>query len=306
MDTSVVLFLYRRPDTTARVCEAIRRARPRRLFLVADAPRPDDPSEALACSKARAAAARVRWDCEVLHDYASEHLGCKRRVATGLDWVFEHVEEAIILEDDCVPHPSFFPYCEALLERFRHDERVMMICGTNVNLHWKSDRQDYHFSRFGGAWGWATWRAAWSRFDPDMSEWADADCRRLVRSLIGAKAFEVRSQHFDQVYHGAIDTWDWIWNFYRLINAGLSVIPAKNLVANIGFGPGALHTRQTRCGRAELATFPLPTPLRANPIIIPDAAYDYIFLMGMKAFLTQTVHNPFRRLPSTGIAAGAP
>ena len=131
MKTPVAFLIFNRPETTARVLEEIARARPPKLLVVADGPRADRPGEADLCRAARAVLSRVDWPCEVLTNFSETNLGCRRRVSSGLDWVFEEVEEAIVLEDDCLPHPSFFPFCEELLERYRADERVMAVSGDN-------------------------------------------------------------------------------------------------------------------------------------------------------------------------------
>ena len=169
MLTPIVFLIFNRPDTTKRVFEAIRQAKPKKLLVVADGPRDDRQGEAEKCAAVRSIIDTVDWDCKVLTNYADVNLGCGLRVSSGLDWVFEQVEEAIILEDDCLPHPSFFPFCEEMLDLYRHDERIMHIAGTNSLEEWKSDVQSYHFSYTGGIWGWATWQRAWKYYHFKMS-----------------------------------------------------------------------------------------------------------------------------------------
>ena len=125
----VALIVFNRPDLTAQVFAAIRNARPAKLFVIADGPR--NRAEEEACRAARKAAQLVDWECEVKTNFSDTNLGCGRRPASGLDWVFRQTEEAIILEDDCLPAPSFFSFCESLLEHYRHDARVMHIGGCN-------------------------------------------------------------------------------------------------------------------------------------------------------------------------------
>ena len=134
MRTPVVFIIFSRPDLTARVFAEIARARPEKLLVIADGPRPDREGEDAKCAATRAIIERVDWPCEILKNYSNVNLGCGHRPATGLRWVFEQVEEAIILEDDCVPHPTFFRFCEELLEHYRDDERVMHISGDNFDL----------------------------------------------------------------------------------------------------------------------------------------------------------------------------
>ena len=141
LTTPVAFIIFKRPDTTRKVFEEIRRAKPPKLLVIADGPRPNIVGEAEKCAAARAIIDSVDWECEVLKNYSDENLGCKQRVSSGLDWVFDNVEEAIILEDDCLPHPTFFRFCEELLEKYRDDERVMKIDGTNILSGWKSNTQ---------------------------------------------------------------------------------------------------------------------------------------------------------------------
>ena len=133
LKTPVAFIIFKRPDTTKKVFETIRQIKPSKLFVIADGPR-EEKRETEKCAATRAIIDSIDWDCEVLKNYSDLNLGCKKRVATGLDWVFSIVEEAIILEDDCVPHPTFYRFCEKLLEKYRDDKRIMTICGTNIKV----------------------------------------------------------------------------------------------------------------------------------------------------------------------------
>ncbi|MEW6491011.1 MAG: glycosyltransferase family 2 protein, partial [Cyanobacteriota bacterium] len=164
MKTPVVFIIFNRPDTTQKVFEAIRQAHPPLLFVIADGPRPNKPGEDQKCAATRAIIDQVDWDCEVLTNYSEINLGCERRVSSGLNWVFDTVEEAIILEDDCLPHPTFFSFCEELLDYYRNDQRVMVITGQNVQFGRKRTDYTYYFSRYNHCWGWASWRRAWRSY----------------------------------------------------------------------------------------------------------------------------------------------
>src|SRR5687767_13684909 len=163
--TPVALLVFNRPQATARVFEAVARARPPRLLVVADGPRADRPDDGELCHQTRAIIERVDWPCEVMKDYSDTNLGCRKRVSSGLDWVFSNVADAIILEDDCLPEPSFFPFCEELLERYRDDERVAMIRAGNFLEGRRVASTSYYFSRWFHIWGWATWARAWKHND---------------------------------------------------------------------------------------------------------------------------------------------
>lgn len=240
LETPVAFLIFNRPDLTRRVFEAIAKARPTKLLVVADGPR--FPAEAEKCERARRIVEKVDWDCEVLTNFAEGNLGCKRRVSSGLDWVFSLVNEAIILEDDCLPAPSFFSFCQALLERYRHDERIMHISGNNFQLEEDGTDYSYYFSKYSNVWGWASWRRAWQHYDVQMAAWP------LIRNKVELGWEDKVEQKywtgiFDSVYGGEIDTWDYQWILTCLSQSGLSIVPATNLVSNIGFRSDATHTQ---------------------------------------------------------------
>lgn len=269
LTTPIAFFIFNRPDTTEQVFETIRKAKPETLLVVADGPRLERPEEEERCAAARAVLERVDWDCKVLTNYSETNLGCRRRVSSGLDWVFEQVEEAIILEDDCLPVPSFFRFCEEMLSRYRDEEQVMMISGNNFQRGQKTTQHSYYFSRYNHIWGWATWRRAWQLFQSDMVEWPDLKKSEWLRK----KIFETEpqgqkywNQIFDRVHKGDIDSWGYIWQYSIWKEGGLCVLPEMNLVTNIGFDERATHTRDKSNPSANLPVeeiyFPLFHPLR--------------------------------------------
>ena len=146
MNTPVAFIIFKRPETTIKVFEAIRQAKPPQLFVIADGANINNIDEIKRCENTRAIIERVDWDCEVFKNYSDNNLGCAKRVSSGLDWVFNHVEEAIILEDDCLPHPTFFPFCEQLLTRYKTDTRIASISGQNVQFGRNTIQYSYYFS----------------------------------------------------------------------------------------------------------------------------------------------------------------
>src|SRR5262245_44252833 len=212
LDIPVAFLIFNRPGVTRRVFAEIARARPKRLLVVADGPRSADEAEK--CVAARSVIDQVDWDCEVLINFSDVNLGCKRRVSSGLDWVFEHCDGAIILEDDCLPSQAFFPYCAELLEKYRDDDRVMMISGNNFQFGRKHSPYSYYFSRYAHIWGWASWRMAWRRHDIWMSRWPSLRETSWLQNLLDDPA-AVRHfrETFDRTYDGQIDTWDYQWTF---------------------------------------------------------------------------------------------
>ena len=270
----VVLLIFNRPDTTALVFEAVAAVRPQKLFVVADGPRADRPGEAEACTAARAVTERVNWPCEVARDYSATNLGCARRVSSGLDWAFGMVEQAIILEDDCVPDPSFFPFCQKLLELYRDDERIMAISGDNFQQGRRRGPYSYYLSVYPHCWGWATWRRAWRLFDPTMALWPEIRDGGWLRShLADANAVRFWTDIFDRTRNGEFDSWAFPWTLSCWAQGGLTAQPNVNLVTNIGFDSRATHTRDagpSATVQAEAMEFPLHHP----PFLIRNAAAD--------------------------------
>jgi hypothetical protein len=243
METSVAFIIFNRPDVTEKSFETIRQARPPRLFVIADGPRANREGEARRCADARAVIDRVDWPCEVHKNYADTNLGCARRVSSGLDWVFSHVDRAIILEDDCIPDPTFFTFCEELLMRYENDDRIMHISGNNHQRGIRRTPYSYYFSKFPHCWGWATWKRAWSLFDFDLKLWPMMCDLKVVESLYDdSREPEYWSSKIGEVASGQVSSWAYRWQIACWANNGLSILPETNLVQNIGFGPGATHT----------------------------------------------------------------
>jgi hypothetical protein len=280
----VLLLIFNRPELTEKVMEKIRRAEPGKLFVGADGPRKDQSEDEKRCEQARRVATQVDWDCELHTQFRNENLGCRKAVSSAITWFFNHVEEGVILEDDCVPSDSFFGFSGQMLEEYRSDERIMMISGTNVNGEWNSERQDYHYSRYGGIWGWATWRESWETYNSGMDEWGSKKCKRLMRGVMGDEHFKRRKSSYDKSYNGEVDTWDYIWSFYRIINSGLSVVPSKNMVSNIGFGERATHTTNKYNERSNLDRYNIDLPVSVNSVVLPDKEYDDKFIGGKNLF----------------------
>jgi hypothetical protein len=273
--TPVAFIIFKRPDTTARVFEAIRQAKPPKLLVVADGPRPDRPGEDKECIATRAIIDQVDWDCEILKNYADTNLGCRRRVASGLDWVFETVEEAIIIEDDCLPHPTFFPFAEELLERYRYDERIMSVSGQNVQFGRKRTDYSYYFSRYSHCWSWASWRRAWKYYDLEMKLWPEVRDSNLLKDLLRDPiAVRVWTKTYQLCYEEKLNTWDFQWTFASLIQNGLNIIAQNNLVSNIGHGIGGTHTEDIDSPYNNLPAKAIEFPLKHPPYVIRDAQAD--------------------------------
>lgn len=273
MDTPVLFLVFNRPDVTAKVFEAIRQARPARLFVAADGPRKDRPGEAEICEKTREVATQIDWPCELVTLFRDENLGCRRAVSGAISWFFEHVEEGIILEDDCEPDPSFFSYCEELLARYRDDSRIMCITGDNSLLPQPDAKDSYSYTSFPLIWGWATWRRAWQFYD--FEAFATSDFERVARSIsVDPRFVRKATDNFRGTASGKIDSWGFVWAFCAMAQGGLTCVPKVNLIRNIGFGDGATHTTEQNHPRADVTTDRLGMPLIHPRYVCRDPLLD--------------------------------
>ncbi len=253
LTTPVAVFIFNRPDKTERVFNAIAKAKPKKLLVIADGPR--FPEEVEKCERTRAVIERVDWECEVLTDFSENNLTSPIRCSSGINWVFSEVEDAIILEDDCLPAPSFFYYCQTLLEYYRHDERIMHISGDNFQFGQSRTDYSYYFSRYSHNWGWASWRRAWKHFDIYMKTWPEFERAKMIDSV-----FEDPHERkywtgiFTRVFNSESIHWDYAWQYACLSHSCLSIIPNENLVTNIGFGPDATRNIHEESHLALLPT----------------------------------------------------
>ena len=235
------------------------------IHSAADGPRRKKEGEKEKTELVRKICANIDWECNIRTLYRNENLGCKEAVSNAISWFFENEEMGIILEDDCLPDHSFFFYCQELLEKYKNDTRIMSISGVNFQKEKLSDGYSYYFSRYVHIWGWATWRRAWNYYDKEMKLWPVAKENHLIdRIVIKKSERKYWNKYFNLTYKGQIDTWDYQWTFTCWMQSGLSIIPATNLVRNIGFGPAATHTK-------ELNIFSNMTVVQLNfPLVYPE------------------------------------
>lgn len=284
--TPILFVVFNRPDTALKVFEEIRKLRPVKLYVAGDGPRPNRPADVEGCRATRAIIDKVDWPCEVKTLFQEKNLGCKYGVYTAFDWFFKNEEEGIILEDDDLPDPSFFPFCRELLEKYRNDERVIHISGNNFqqkNKDFKTE-DSYYFSRISHIWGWATWRRAWKHYDVEVRQWPEMKEKKILTKLFDdpAAAF-MWGNYFQKYYEGKVNSYDGQWVFACLFNDGLCINPSVNLVSNIGFGNNATHTTESSDDEyANLPTHSVEFPLKHPDKIEVDKGADdhtlkYIF-----------------------------
>ena len=269
LKTPVVLLGFNRPDMTSRVFEAIRQVRPEQLLLVMDGPRTDVSADAELVRKTRQVCQIVDWPCAVTEIFSPVNLGLKRRISSGLDEVFQTVDRAIILEDDCVPDHSFFRFAEEMLDRFLDQPRVGLVSGSSRLRGHRASEYSYDFSRDVRIWGWATWARTWNGFrasgDLDAS-WSQPDQEAIMANI----ALGARRRAMNRMLDGAkeLDSWALPFVVHCQKQGYLNVVPEVNLIENIGFGARSTHTKFEDFVSqvpAEQISFPLTHPDAVAP-----------------------------------------
>jgi len=276
MNIPVVLIVFNRPSLTQRVFNAIKEVKPPQLFIISDGPRTaKGEDEIQKVLETRKIIETVDWKCEVFKKYSKTNLGCRRSVSEGLDWVFRHVEQAIILEDDCVPDLSFFPYCEELLSKYKQDNRVMHITGTNLLTNKKATSDSYFFTHHVSVWGWATWKRAWKYYDVEMKGYENEAKTILTKILVNPRMINAMQKRLDSVVSGKLDTWDYQWAYAIWKRKAIGIMPNNNLISNIGFGKDATHTKQGGI-YDQMKTKSIDIPLKHPAKIITNETADKI------------------------------
>lgn len=247
MDIPILLMAWRRPDALRLVINAIRPLAPSNIYAACDGPNQSRSFEInqVACVR-EVFDNEIDWPCQVERYYSQTNQGCRLGISNAINWFFDHVEAGIILEDDCIPSSHFFDFCAAGLNNFRDNRDVMQISGNNFGASSKLfNGQPYSFSRFAQAWGWATWRDRWRYYSDVNDRLKYSIISQLIisnlRDLGFHRAFLKRS-HYRDALLGAIDTWDYLWQAALIANNGLAVVPASNMISNIGFGSLSTHT----------------------------------------------------------------
>ena len=288
MDNAVLYIVFNRPDLVELSLAIIREARPKRLYVAADGPRDDRPEDVALCTMVREIVAdQVDWGCELITRYQDHNLGCGKAVSSAMDWFFAHEEQGIILEDDCMPHLSFFDFCDELLERYKEDKRIFQVSGSNWQRGNKRGNSTYYFSHISSVWGWATWKDRWEMYSyhlPDRAEDWETVSTNLdsIASSDEEKNYHIRC--FKRTALGEIDTWDYQWRFLMMMEMGLNAVPNVNLVSNAGHRSDGTHTTNAGHWRAELPVAGISFPITHPPKVLANSDADQ--------FLAETIWVP--------------
>jgi hypothetical protein len=272
---SPILFLiFNRPKESQILFNAIREAKPKKLYVAADGPRNNGKDE-LVCKETKNILNQIDWDCELITLFREENLGCGKAVSSAVTWFFENEEEGIILEDDCLPSPDFFRFCDLMLEKYRVDNRIGHICGCNFQDGIKRGNGDYYYSNLTNVWGWASWRRVWLQYDFNMTYLEEANENEFISKITNKKNIqEFIYKTFVNTKKGLIDTWDYQYFYSNLVNGFLSVIPNNNMITNIGFNSEATHTIDLNSPYANMKVNPLQNEILSPLTLVPIREAD--------------------------------
>lgn len=298
----ILLISFRRPDLTQKMLENIAQANPPKVYVSCDGPRTSKPGEKERVDEVKRVIESFSGRLELVRKYSDVNLGCARNMSSSISWFFENEEEGIILEDDCYPDQSFYPYCAELLERYRNDTRVMQISGYNYYEKAPMPRTDsYFFSYVGWQLGWATWRRAWRKFDINVKDWLDFKARGLHKS---PAFFPLRTKRLDvlALQGNKENSWAYPWQGCMAMNNGVSVVPVESLVVNIGQGYGCTHgVERDQAEKFGPDAHCMQFPLRHPKFVVADVRYDdYIKNFRNREMAKNRLRNLFGLRPILG------
>ena len=276
-DTPILLLVWKRPDKTKKIINAISKIKPKYLYVSGDGARKNNKKEVIKVSETRDIVKNsINWPCDTKFQFSDENKGCKRGVVDGINWFFKNVEYGIIIEDDCLPHKNFFYFCSELLDFYKDDQRIWSIGGNNFQDGIKRSEGSYYFSRYTHSWGWATWKRCWEKYDADLKNWPKFKKSGLLKTTIEeSKELNYWQVIWDKIYlFNEPDTWDYQWQFTCMMNGGLIIEPNQNLVENIGFDNEATHTKTGK------------SPAKINPQVLNKSS---IFPIKHEPFLIRSI-----------------
>lgn len=285
--TPVVLVIFNRPHTTQEVFNVLKEVKPTKLFVIADGPRVNNQEDIKKCQETRNIIDTISWECEVHKRYANTNIGIRNNFPDGLNWVFEQVTEAIILEDDTVPHLSFFPYCEELLERYKDDERIGMISGYNDQFGRSRTDFSYYFSRHTNIWAWGTWKRAWKYYDVNAPIWSELKNNKWLECVTTSRD---EAKHWiratDNLLNRKSEGWDAQWTVACMSQNMLSIKPNINLVTNIGFDSDSTHNTNSNVLVSRMSVDEINFPLKHPNITLPNLEAD---IFSARLFMTNSI-----------------
>jgi hypothetical protein len=305
LNTAVLFLVFNRLDTTKQVFDAIRQAKPPRLYIAADGARETKDGEVQRVNAVRDyIISNIDWECEVKTLFREQNLGCKYAVSGAIDWFFENEEMGIILEDDCLPSQSFFWFCEELLERYKNEDNVFLISGDGRGTKQINIDYDYDFVKYSLIWGWASWSRVWKKYDVKMSDWDDNKLKIINNISQFSSTKRYWKSAFENTYDNKIDTWDYQFSYTLQKNQGLCIVPKVNMISNIGFGVDATHTSDSDNINANLPNLDLEFPIAHPSEVVSNKSLDRFYDLNefkMPHFVTRIINKLSRLIINRNI-----
>lgn len=283
--TPILFIIFNRPDTARAVFNEIRKIRPQKLFVAADGPRASRPDDIKNCQLSKDILNSIDWDCELKTFFREHNVGCGLNVAESISWFFSHVDKGIILEDDIIPHPEFFPFCTQMLERYEKDERVAAINGFYAkNIPYTED--SYFFQHSFSGWGWATWKRVWDKFDFFLRDYTKQDFKQAMRyAQLGRTARRDKKDQYLLTRKGKADSWDWQFRLYLLKWKSFVLTPRLNMVKCIGYSDTSTHFKGRKAPEFIVSgIFPLRHPEKVQWLPQADQVKDYTVFVKLPGF----------------------
>ena len=280
VDIAVLLLFFTRSDTFQQVFNEVRKARPSRLFLFQDGPRNERDVPGIEACRQIASDENIDWECEVHRNYQEQNLGCMVAGYTSHQWAFSLADKCMVLEDDVLPSQSFFTFCKEMLDRYEHDERITMVAGFNVDEETPDMPYDYFFTSAFSIWGWASWRRVVSQWDKEYTFLDDEFSMKQLKALIQQRGYR---KEFIKMCRDHRDSgkpqFESVFWATMLFNSGMAIMPAKNMINNIGASADSAHYSEFKTLPSRLRQlftmkrYDLTFPLHHPRYIIEDVGY---------------------------------
>ncbi len=274
-ETAILVFIYNRPDFTIQIFKQLEKLKPAKLYIASDGAK--NEKERTIIEESRSIFNTISWECDAKYNYSDRNIGLRKRIVSGIDWAFKEEEQLIILEDDCLPHPDFFPFCEAMLGKYKENERIMTINGCNLNPSISlNNKETYFYSRYANSWGWATWRSAWQHFDSELSGLKNPEMNSILKSHFTSpiRTTLYWKYKLNEVRSNRINSWAFRWMFTLFVNKALAIVPRNNLIRNIGSDSRSTNTK----GKLHFMNIPMSginvTDIVDPADVYPDNIYD--------------------------------
>ncbi|MES2691485.1 MAG: hypothetical protein V4658_13840 [Bacteroidota bacterium] len=227
--TPVAVFTYKKADALKEVLKAVNAYKPARLYVVMDKSTENDREDVVAVRTLL-----NEFEFATIPEFIEppQHQGILNIFDHALDHIFGKEERLIILEDDTVPSPLFFDYCNVMLEKYKDDAAIGCING--ANLHAVNNVETFFTSRVSlPFWGWATWAGRWRGKPKGWAFWDEYKTKDHAENK-GDSGINRLVALFDHVRQYP-KSWDTQWAMYLLYSNQRTILPGANLVTNKGY-----------------------------------------------------------------------